>query len=71
MLDPFIELRGDRLNSDDRSVVAGLGFMEGQAVAVIGQQRRPLVDGERYHVFPDGLRKAQRVIDLASRFKLP
>ena len=45
--------------------------MDGQPVAVIGQQRRPMVDGERYHVFPDGLRKAQRVIDLASRFKLP
>ena len=71
MLDPFIELRGDRLNSDDRSIIAGLGFMDGQPVAVIGQQRRPLVEGERYHVFPDGLRKAQRVIDLASRFKLP
>ena len=71
MLDPFIELRGDRLNSDDRSIVAGLGFMDGQPVAVIGQQRRPLVEGDRYHVFPDGLRKAQRVIDLASRFKLP
>ena len=38
MLDPFIELRGDRLNSDDRSVIAGLGFMDGQAVAVIGQR---------------------------------
>jgi acetyl-CoA carboxylase carboxyl transferase subunit beta len=71
MLDPFIELRGDRLNSDDRSVIAGLGFMDGQPVAVIGQQRRPLVEGERYHVFPDGLRKAQRIIGLASRFKLP
>ena len=71
MLDPFIELRGDRLNSDDRSIIAGLGFMDGQPVAVIGQQRRPLAEGERYHVFPDGLRKAQRVIDLASRFKLP
>ena len=71
ILDPFIELRGDRLNSDDRSVVAGIGFMDGLAVAVIGQQRRTLVEGERYHVFPDGLRKAQRLIDLASRFKLP
>ncbi|MQF94318.1 MAG: acetyl-CoA carboxylase carboxyl transferase subunit beta [SAR202 cluster bacterium] len=71
MLDPFIELRGDRLNSDDRSIVAGLGFMDGEPVAVIGQQRRPLAEGERYHVYPDGLRKAQRVIDLASRFKLP
>ena len=71
ILDPFIELRGDRLNSDDRSVVTGIGFMDGLAVAVIGQQRRTLAEGERYHVFPDGLRKAQRLIDLASRFKLP
>jgi len=71
MMDPFIELRGDRLNSDDRSIIAGLGFMDGQPMAVIGQQRRSLLEGERYHVFPDGLRKAQRVIDLASRFKLP
>ncbi len=71
MLDPFIELRGDRLNSDDRSIVAGVGYLAGQPVAVIGQQRRPLVEGERYHVYPDGLRKAQRLISLASRFKLP
>ena len=71
MLDPFIELRGDRLNSDDRSVMAGVGYLAGQPVAVIGQQRRPLVEGERYHVYPDGLRKAQRLIGLASRFKLP
>ncbi len=71
ILDPFIELRGDRLSSDDRSVVTGVGYLCGQPVAVIGQQRRPLLEGERYHVYPDGLRKAQRVIGLASRFKLP
>ena len=71
MLEPFIELRGDRLNSDDRSIVAGIGYLKGQPVAVIAQQRRPLVEGERYHVYPDGLRKAQRLIALASRFELP
>ena len=71
MLDPFIELRGDRLNSDDRSIVAGVGYLAGLPVAVIGHQRRALVEGERYHVYPDGLRKAQRVIALASRFELP
>ena len=71
LLDPFIELRGDRLNSDDRSIVAGVGYLAGQPVAVIGHQRRALLEGERYHVYPDGLRKAQRVIGLASRFELP
>ena len=64
MLDPFIELRGDRLNSDDRSIVAGVGYLAGLPVAVIGHQRRALVEGERYHVYPDGLRKAQRAYPL-------
>ena len=71
MLDPFIELRGDRLSSDDRSIVCGVGHLCGEPVAIIGQQRRPGLEGERYHVYPDGLRKAQRVIRLSSRFKLP
>lgn len=71
MLEPFVELRGDRLSSDDRSIVCGVGFLSGEPVAAIGQQRRPPLEGERYHVYPDGLRKAQRVINLASRFKLP
>jgi acetyl-CoA carboxylase carboxyl transferase subunit beta len=71
VVDPFIELHGDRLNSDDRSVVGGLGFLSGEPVAIIGQQRRSSSDGERYHVYPDGLRKAQRLIKLATRFKLP
>jgi len=71
ILDPFIELHGDRLHSDDRSIVGGLGFLCGEPVAIIGQQRRSPVDGERYHVYPDGLRKAQRMIELSARFKLP
>ena len=71
MVEPFIELRGDRLNSDDRSVICGVGCLGDQPVAVVGQQRQPALEGQRYHVYPDGLRKAQRLIGLASRFKLP
>lgn len=71
VLDPFIELHGDRVNNDDRSVVGGVGYLADEPVAIIGQQRRPLGEGERYHVYPDGLRKAQRLINLAARFKLP
>ena len=71
MVDNFIELRGDRLNSDDRTMVGGVGFLSGQPLVVIGQQRRPPLEGERHHVYPDGLRKAQRLIRLASRFRLP
>ncbi len=71
MVEPFIELRGDRLNSDDRTIVGGVGFLSGQPMVIIGQQRRPGLEGERYHVYPDGLRKAQRLIQLAARFRLP
>ena len=71
MAESFIELRGDRLNSDDRTIVGGVGFLSGQPMVIIGQQRRPGLEGERYHVYPDGLRKAQRLIQLASRFRLP
>ena len=71
MLDPFVELRGDRLNSDDRSIVGGIGFLHGDPVVIVGQQRRPPLEGERYHVYPDGLRKAKRLITLAARFKIP
>ena len=71
MLDSFVELRGDRLNSDDRSIVGGVGFLHGDPVVIIGQQRRQSLEGERYHVYPDGLRKAQRLIALAAKFKIP
>ena len=71
MLEHFIELRGDRASSDDRSIVGGVGYLCGDPVVIIGQQRRPQLEGERYHVLPDGLRKAQRLINLAARFQLP
>ena len=71
MLTPFIELHGDRLNSDCRSIVGGVGFMQGRPVAVIGQQRVSTAYEDSYHTYPDGLRKAQRIIKLATKFNLP
>ncbi|MEC9308949.1 MAG: carboxyl transferase domain-containing protein [Chloroflexota bacterium] len=71
MLTPFIELHGDRLNSDCRSIVGGVGFMQGKPVAIIGQQRVAAAYEDSYHTYPDGLRKAQRIIKLATKFNLP
>ncbi len=71
IFDPFVELHGDRLRGDDRSIVAGLGYLGGEPVAVVGQQRPYTLAGEGYHVCPDGLRKAQRLIKLATQFGLP
>ena len=71
MLDQFFELHGDRLSGDDRSVITGVGYLYDRPVAVVGQQRPYSVDGAKYHVNPNGLRKAQRLIGLADRFGLP
>ncbi len=67
----FIELHGDRLSGDDRSMVTGVGYLYDLPVAVIGQERPHTASGGKYHVNPDGLRKAQRMISLATRFNLP
>ena len=73
ILEGFFEICGDRVSSDDRTVVGGIGLLRNKAVVAIGQQRSYTHDteGSRYHVHPDGLRKAQRLIRLAARFGLP
>ncbi len=73
ILDDFFEVFGDRVSGDDRSVVGGLGALRGHPVVAIGQQRTHAGDlgGGRYHVRPEGLRKAQRLMRLAARFNLP
>jgi acetyl-CoA carboxylase carboxyl transferase subunit beta len=71
MLTQFFELHGDRLSGDDGSIVTGVGYLYDRPVAVVGQQRPYSLDSAKYHVNPDGLRKAQRLIKLAARFHLP
>ena len=73
ILENFFEICGDRVSSDDRTVVGGIGLLRGHPVAAIGQQRSHSHDSDRgrYLLHPDGLRKAQRIIGLAARFNLP
>lgn len=71
ILGQFFELHGDRLSGDSGSIVSGVGYLCDQPVAVIGQQRPYSLDGGKYHLNPDGLRKAQKLIRLAVRFQLP
>lgn len=73
-LDYWLELHGDRSGTDDRAVVAGLGQLDGQAVAVIGFERDTEddpVDRRGGRPMPGGYRKAQRLMRLASRFRIP
>jgi len=70
----FVELHGDRLYGDDRSVVAGLGHLGGQTVVIVGQERGREGDSIERHdgmTSPEGFRKAQRAMRLAEKFDLP
>ncbi len=71
----FVELHGDRRYSDDPSIVAGFARFDGQAVAVIGQQKGRTTPEKIRRNFgmphPEGYRKALRVMKLAERFRRP
>jgi acetyl-CoA carboxylase carboxyl transferase alpha subunit/acetyl-CoA carboxylase carboxyl transferase beta subunit len=70
----FVELHGDRLYGDDPSVVAGLGYLGTQAVVAIGQEQGHDVTARERHegrTYPEGFRKAERVMRLASKLQLP
>ena len=76
MIDNFIELRGDRVSADDRTIRGGVGLLSGKPVMVIGQERDRKPNGRNgvngaSHIFPEGFRKAQRLMILAAKFKLP
>lgn len=71
----FVELHGDRLFGDDPVIVGGLGEIEGQTVVVIGQDRTGTKDPSsvkhRGMAYPEGYREALRLMQLASKFRLP
>lgn len=69
----FVELHGERFYGDDKSIVCGLGQLGGQAVVVIGQQRYRRSNGVEHgsRTSPEGFRKAQRALRLASKFDMP
>ena len=73
MLTSFVELHGDRSFGDDQHVVCGLGQLGGQTVMVVCQEReRESSDGQpQGRMSPEGFRKAERAIHLASKFDIP
>lgn len=74
MLSDFVELHGDRSSGDDPAVIAGVGTLGGNAVAIIGLERGHGAERAFRHdgrPYPEGYRKARRVMDLAERLGLP
>ncbi len=71
----FHEVHGDRRFSDDPSMVAGFGYIDGQKVAVIGIEKGRKTQEKIKRNFgmanPEGYRKALRVMQLASQFGIP
>ena len=73
----FFELHGDRVYTDDPSVIVGLARLGGQNVMIVAQQKSlPNDDDESSaarmgEITPGGFRKARRGVILAETFKIP
>ena len=75
LFEDFVELHGDRARADDQALVAGIGRFDGRTVAVIGHQKgRDIRERTKRNfgmAYPEGYRKAIRVMRLADRFGFP
>jgi len=71
----FKELHGDRHFADDPAIVAGMAFLDGRPVMVIGQQKGRDTKENLLRRFgmanPEGYRKALRLMQTAARFRVP
>ena len=75
IFDDFIELHGDRAFADDPAIVGGPALLDGRPVMVIGHQKGSDTDTNIARNFgmphPEGFRKAQRLMRLAEKLRLP
>jgi len=71
----FQELHGDRQYNDDRAIIGGTAFLDGEAIMIVAQQkgRDPKERIARNFGMPqpEGYRKALRLMRLAEKFRLP
>src|SRR3954462_14954353 len=75
LFDDWVELHGDRGRGDDAALVIGLGRFDGRTVALVGNQKGRDIK-ERTHrnfgmAYPEGYRKAMRLMELADRHGFP
>ncbi len=67
LFDSFYEFHGDRMMSDDKAVIAGVGLFHGQPVTVIAQDKKKNFG----MCSPQGYRKALRIMAQAEKFHRP
>jgi len=75
LIEDFTPLAGDRAFGEDRAIIGGLGRFRGRSIVVIGHEKGADTDSRIRHNFgmarPEGYRKAQRLMAMADRFRLP
>jgi acetyl-CoA carboxylase carboxyl transferase subunit alpha len=75
LVEPFLELRGDRGFADDRAIVSGIGAFRGRKALFVGHQKGRDIKEKLERNFgmphPEGYRKALRLMQLAARFSRP
>jgi acetyl-CoA carboxylase carboxyl transferase subunit alpha len=71
----FTPLAGDRVFAEDRAIIGGLGRFHGLSVIAIAHEKGADTKARVEHNFgmarPEGYRKARRLMEMASHFKLP
>jgi len=71
----FDELHGDRCFAKGNALVTGIGRLDGMPVVILGHQKGRRLKEKISRNFgmpkPEDYRKAQRIMQLADRFKLP
>src|SRR5919199_2942083 len=75
LLDDWVELHGDRGRADDHALVCGLGRFAGRTIALVGHQKgrdiRERTERNFGMAYPEGYRKAMRVMELVERHRFP
>ena len=75
LFDDCIEMHGDRLYKDDKSIVGGIGLFHGMPVTVIGHRKGKNTEDNILYNFgmtsPEGYRKAVRLMEQAEKFGRP
>ena len=71
----FLEMHGDRRFGDDKSIIAGIAFLDDMPVTVIGIEKGRNISERRLRnsgsAHPEGYRKALRQMKLAEKFARP
>lgn len=75
LLTDYYEIHGDRAYKDDEAIVCYIGYLSGQRIVVIGEQKGRGTKNKLRRNFgmphPEGYRKALRVAKMAEKFNLP